>query len=367
MKTSCARCLLDSHDDPFLKFDEEGVCSICRTYDKRIKNLPSEEEKPKVLNELVNEIKSAGKNNKYDCIIGISGGTDSTYVAYLSKKLGLRPLAVHLDNGWNSELAIMNIEKTLSVLDIDLFTYVIDWDEFKDLQLAYFKASVVDIEILTDHAIAAILQRVARKYGIRYILSGENFETEGVLPSSWVHIKMDHTNIIGIHKKYGNMPIKSFPLINYYRYIYSRRFYKVSFIPILNYVRYKKTEIQETIEKELGWKAYGGKHHESVFTRFYQSYILPTKFGIDKRKSHLSTLICARQLSKEDALIELEKPITDPNLIASDKQFVIKKWGLDTEEFDIIMNLPVRQHTDFPSIVHLRRKVKKLIKPSFLK
>lgn len=365
MKTSCARCLLDAQDDPFLTFDKEGVCSICRTYDTRMKGLPSEEQKPEVLDKLVKEIKWTGRDAPYDCIIGLSGGTDSTYVAYLSKKLGLRPLAVHLDNGWNSELAIMNIEKTLRSLDIDLYTYVIDWDEFKDLQLAYFKASVVDIEVLTDHAIAAILQRVARKYGIRYILSGENFETEGVLPNSWVHIKMDHTNILGIHSAYGNLPIKSYPLLNYYRYIYSKRFYKVSFVPILNYVRYKKSEIQETIEKELGWRPYGGKHHESVFTRFYQSYILPKKFGIDKRKSHLSTLICAGQLSKEVALQQLSLPIADPELVTSDKQFVVKKWGMDEEEFDMIMDLPIKQHTDYPSIVHLRRRIKKWIRLSF--
>jgi N-acetyl sugar amidotransferase len=330
-----------------------------------MKGLPSEDQKQGVLEKLVKDIKSAGRHAPYDCIIGLSGGTDSTYVAYLSKKLGLRPLAVHLDNGWNSELAIMNIEKTLRVLDIDLFTYVIDWDEFKDLQLAFFKASVVDIEVLTDHAIAAILQRVARKYGIRYILSGENFETEGVLPHSWVHIKMDHTNILGIHRQYGNLPIKSYPLLNYYRYIYSKRIYKVSFVPILNYVRYKKSEIQATIEKELGWRPYGGKHHESVFTRFYQSYILPKKFGIDKRKSHLSTLICAGQLSKDAAMQQLGLPMADPELIASDKQFVVKKWGMDEEEFDIIMALPVKQHTDYPSIVHLRRRIKKWMNLSF--
>jgi len=367
MSQECKRCLLSSDDDPFLLFDSEGICSICRTYDQRMKTLPSEEDKPKALALLVQEIKRSGHGMPYDCIIGISGGTDSTYVAWLSKKLGLRPLAVHLDNGWNSELAIMNIQKTLSVLDIDLYTYVIDWKEFKDLQLSYFKASVVDIEVLTDHAIAAILQRVARKYGIHYILSGENFETEGVLPSSWVHIKMDHLNILGIHKRFGSVPINSFPMVNYYRYIYSRRFYKVSFVPILNYVRYKKNEIHAIIKKELSWRDYGGKHHESIFTRFYQSYLLPEKFGIDKRKSHLSTLICADQLSKEEAKSQIEKPSSSPDLIAADKQFVIKKWGLDEEEFNIIMDLPIRQHIDYPSVLHLRRAIKRLVKPNFKK
>jgi N-acetyl sugar amidotransferase len=358
----CKRCILSSTDDPLITFDSSGVCSICNMYDAR-KNrfLPFQKSGDKALNGLIQQIKSAGRNSDYDCIIGLSGGTDSTYVAWLAKHHGLRPLAVHLDNGWNSELAVINVQRVLDALRIDLFTYVIDWDEFKDLQRSYIKASVIDIEALTDHAITATLYKAARKFKVKYVLTGESFETEGILPPSWVHIKLDHTNIISIHRRFGNLPMKTFPIMNYFNYLYLNKLNSVTFLPILNYLPYNKKEVKEIITREMGWKDYGGKHHESIFTRFYQTYILPKKFGVDKRKAHLSTLICAGQISREEAIKEMGLPICDPKTIIKDKVYVLKKLGFSEEEFDYFMSRPAVPHTAYPSVIHTLERLKKFL------
>jgi N-acetyl sugar amidotransferase len=279
--------------------------------------------------------------------MGLSGGLDSTYMALQAKKLGLRPLVVHFDNGWNSECAANNIENILNKLDFNLYTLVVNWDEFKDLQLSYLKASVIDIEAITDHAISATLYKLAVKHGIKYILSGENIATEAVIPSHWVHRKSDHINIKAIHKKFGKIPLKTFPLMGF-REKRGIRKSGIQTVRLLNLMPYEKKEAKRAVTRELGWKDYGGKHYESVFTRFYQGYILPVKFGIDKRKAHLSNLICSGQLTREEALSEMAKPPYDTELLKIDKDFVLKKLGLSHEEFENIMRLPVRSHKDFP-------------------
>jgi N-acetyl sugar amidotransferase len=357
---SCTRCILTLSDEPSLRFDEQGVCSICNLYDERKESLISKN-KETAFAKLIHKIKEDGKNAEYDCIVGLSGGVDSTYVACLAKQHGLRPLAVHLDNGWNSELAIINIQRILDSLQIDLYTYVIDWEEFKDLQRAYIKASVIDIEALTDHAITATLYAAARKFKIKHVLTGETFETEGILPASWVHIKLDHVNIKAIHKKFGTLPMRTFPLMNYFSYLYLSRYNSVFFDPILNYVPYNKKEIKNRITSELGWRDYGGKHHESIFTRFYQTYILPVKFGVDKRKSHYSTLICAGQITREEALELMNEPVASPLKLRADKIYVMKKLGFSEEEFDYFMQVLAKPHTDFPSVIHILDRMKKLI------
>jgi N-acetyl sugar amidotransferase len=359
---TCSRCILSSTDDPLLTFNEDGLCSICTLYDDRKEHVMQfKRQGAKGLDKLIAKIKADGIRAEYDCIIGLSGGTDSTYVAWLAKQHGLRPLAVHLDNGWNSELAVINIQRILDALQIDLYTYVIDWEEFRDMQRAYIKASVIDIEALTDHAISAILYQAARKFKVRYILTGETFETEGILPPSWVHIKLDHTNVKAIHSQFGNLPMRTFPLMNYFTYLYLTRLNSVTFVPILNYISYRKKDIKKTITQELGWKDYGGKHHESIFTRFYQTYILPVKFGVDKRKSHYSTLICAGQMTREEALEEMDTPIGDPIKIREDKVYVMKKLGFSEEEFDYFMGRPAKPHTNYPSVIHTLDKIKKIL------
>lgn len=343
--------------DPDIRFDKNGICNHCKDYDMEAKqNILSGEEGQRKLNELVEKIKKQGENQEYDCIIGVSGGVDSTYAAYVTKQLGLRPLAVHLDNGWDSELAVCNIEKTLKKLDIDLYTHVIDWEEFRDLQLAYLKASVVDIEAITDHAIKAILFDAANEREIKYIIAGTNVVTEGGMRiASWGHYKNDLTNLKAIHGRFGTAELRSFPTLSLYKEAYYRFVKNIKFISILNFVPYVVKEAKELITRELDWVDYGGKHNESIFTRFYQAYILPTKFSFDKRRSHLSTLINSGQITRENALKEMQKrPYVEEDL-RSDKEYCLKKLLLTEDEFEKIMNLPVRSHFDYKSDIVWRR------------
>ena len=344
----CRFTVMDNIADPDIRFDESGICNYYYDY-KKAESLYvlKDENGIHKLYELADDIKKVGINQTYNCIMGLSGGVDSTYVAYLAKQLGLRPLAVHFDNGWNSELSIKNIENIVNKLGFDLFTYVINWDEFKDLQLAYLKASVVDIEAITDHAIFATLYRIAGERNIKYILSGTNIQTENTLPKSWVFSKTDHINIKSIHKKFGTIPLKTFPFMDFKVKRYYQKVKGVKSVSILNYVDYNKENVKNIISKELGWRDYGGKHYESIWTRFYQGYILPTKFNIDKRKAHLSDLIFGGQITKEQALNELSKPIYDAQQFKEDFEFVLKKLGLTEKEFELLMRLPKHSHYDY--------------------
>jgi N-acetyl sugar amidotransferase len=347
MKRICSRCILDSHDDPDIYFDDNGICNHCRYYDEQKKLLVLEgEPAQQKLQQTLSAIISFGKGKKYDSLIGLSGGVDSSYVAYLARQFGLRPLCVHFDNGWNSELAVQNIENIVNRLGFDLYTYVIDWEEFKDLQLSYLKASVIDIEVLTDHAIYGSMFKIAKEHGIRYVLGGHNVATEGILPYHWTYDKKDYINIKAIHQQYGLKELKSFPFLD----LKMKRFIRksdVEFVNYLNWVPYVKDKVKKMLQEELGWRDYGGKHYESIWTRFYQGYILPEKFAVDKRKAHFSTLICSGQMTREEALEKMKEPAYDPELLKIDKEFVLKKLGLSQQEFDVIMKLPVRNHREF--------------------
>lgn len=345
----CTRCILDTRDDPSVEFDAEGVCGHCHRYDDMEHRLVhTGEEGERRLEEIVARIREHGRDRPYDCIMGLSGGVDSTYVAYLAKQRGLRPLAVHFDNGWNSELSIKNIENVVSRLGLDLHTHVVNWEEFRDLQLAYLRASVVDIEAVTDHAIIATMYRLAAEHGIKYILSGCNVVTEAVLPAHWIHSKTDHVNIRAIHRRHGTRPLKTFPFLDFRAKKYMWDVLGIETVYVLDNVPYVKSEVKRLIAGELGWRDYGGKHYESIFTRFYQGYILPTKFGIDKRKAHLSNLVCSGQMTREEALEEMKRPGYDPEQLGEDREFVLKKLGLSEEEFEEILRLPVQPHTAFP-------------------
>jgi N-acetyl sugar amidotransferase len=339
---------MDNIADPDITFDENGICNYYFEYKKaECTYIINKELRTQKLEELADKIKASGINRPYDCIMGLSGGVDSTYVAYLAKQLGLRPLAVHFDNGWNSETSVKNIENIVNRLGFDLFTYVINWDEFKDLQLAYLKASVVDIEAITDHAIFATLYRIAGERNIKFILSGTNIQTENTLPKSWIFSKTDHINIKSIHKKFGTIPLKTFPFMG----VKVKRIYQqvkgITSISVLNYVDYNKANVKEIISKELGWRDYGGKHYESIWTRFYQGYILPTKFNIDKRKAHLSDLIFGGQITKDQAVDELAKPIYERQQFKDDFEFVLKKLGLTQQEFESLMAIPPQSHYEY--------------------
>jgi len=344
----CSIGVLDTGDDPDMRFDEQGRSHYYHDYKlAEAQNVKEGEEGEQILQELVERIRVDGKNKPYDSIMGLSGGVDSTYVALQAKRLGLRPLAVHLDNGWNSELAVQNIENIVNRLGLDLYTHVIDWNEFRDLQLAYLKASVIDIEVVSDHAIFALLYKLAGEYGIKHILSGTNVVTEFVMPPHWIYNKTDHVNIKAIHKAYGSVPLKTYPFMDLKVKKWTQMIKKVRSHSILNYVSYNKAEVKKKIQEELGWRDYGGKHFESIFTRFYQGYILPEKFGVDKRKAHLSNLIYAGQITKEEALCELQEPPYDEQLVEQDLEFVTKKLGLSKAEFEDIMITPPRSHLGY--------------------
>jgi N-acetyl sugar amidotransferase len=278
--------------------------------------------------------------------LGISGGIDSASLAVLAKRAGLRPLVVHFDNGWDSELAVKNIESIVGLLGFDLHTYVINWEEFRELQLAYLRASVIDIEVLTDHAIYGSLFALAIQKNIPFILSGNNVATEGVLPYSWTYNKLDHVNIQDIHRRFGRGTIRSYPFVDE-RMKRRIKGSGIEVVTLLDYVSYVKSDAKSVLRNEFGWRDYGGKHYESIFTRFYQGYILPTKFGVDKRKAHLSSLICSGQMTREQALLALEQPAYDAEQLRIDREYVLKKLRLSNEDFEALMEAPVRDHREF--------------------
>ncbi len=355
---TCSQCVLDTSDAPDITFNERGVCSYCLEYAEIAKNnlVNNPSEKNARLMAIVNKIKSEGKNKKYDCLIGVSGGLDSTYLVYIAVELGLRPLLLHYNNGWNSGTAVKNIENLTRKLKLDLHTYVNDWEEFKDLQRSFFKASVIDIELVTDQAIVAVITNTAIRKKIKYTLFGNNLTTESVLPTNWYHWKLDVLNIEAIHKQFGRKKLRTYPVLGFWRRWYAVKFRKFTDINLLDYIEYDLEEAKKIAVEKLGWESYGRKHYESVFTRFYQSYILPRKFGIDKRKAHLSSLILSGQITREQALEELKADIYPKDLLQDDKDYVLKKLGFSENEFEDIMKLPVKKHTDYPSYLNAHYK-----------
>jgi N-acetyl sugar amidotransferase len=346
----CSRCIMDT-SVPDIQFDMNGECNFCRNFTQNtIKDLYYDNNGKDKLSTLVQKIKSRGKNRDYDCIIGISGGVDSTYVAYLAKvKYGLRPLAVHLDNGWNSELAVANVEQIVKRLDIDLYTHVLNWEEFRDLQISFLKSAISNIEIPTDHAIWAILIRTAAQKKIPYIIAGNNIVTESIMPDSWLYGSKDGRLINGIHRHFSQKRLKSYPKLTTFNYIDYLLIRGIRWIPILNYVPYNKQEAKQIITKELGWRDYGGKHYESIFTRFFHAYYLNVKFGYDLRRSYLSALILSGQISRNDALKEIETLPASAEQLQQDKEYVVKKLGLTIQEFEDILKSPPKLFSDYPN------------------
>jgi N-acetyl sugar amidotransferase len=327
-----------------------GICSHCRGYDALVNNsVYLSKRKAGALEELADHIRRRGKGKRYDCVIGVSGGVDSTYVAYMAKKLDLRPLAVHLDNGWDSELAVSNVKKALSILNIDLLTHVVDWEEFRDLQLSFLKASTPDSEIPTDHAILALFYEAAVKENVSVILSGHNTATESIGSASWSQGHGDFRYIRSIQKRFGNRKIKSLPHFGPIRFFYYTAIKTIKWYQFLDYLEYDKQKVMDIIQKELGWQAFCGKHYESIYTRFYQGYILPTKFGFDKRRAHLSSLIVSGQISREQALDEMSRSDYPVSLQDEDKKYVIKKLQITEQEFEQIMNAKPMSFWDYPS------------------
>lgn len=359
----CSISVMDNISDLDIKFDDKGICNYYYEYlaAEKEQGLLGEAGRKKQL-EWARKIKSKPGKNGYNCILGLSGGADSTYLAYLAKELGLNPLLVHFDYGWNTEIATINVQNTVKFSGFDLYTVVMDWEEFRSLQRSYFKASVLDLDVPADHMIFGALFETAKKFNIKFVLSGNNVWTEHTLPKSWNYNKFDLVNLKNIHKAFENTPLKQLPALGLWQYAYYQLALNVERVNFLNWQEYNRTDILKIIEKELGWKNYGGKHQESVFTRFYQGYILPNKFKIDKRKAHLSNLIFAGQLTKEEALEELAKPPYDEKLIKQDYEFVAKKLGFSLEEFDHVLTQPNVPHEHYGTDVNQRARYFKLMK-----
>jgi N-acetyl sugar amidotransferase len=335
----CTETVMDT-SDPLIEFDSEGVCNHVKKYRiwEETQKLTGKVAENK-LTQIVDQLRKEGKGKEYDCIMGLSGGVDSSYMAYfVTKVLGLRALVVHVDTGWNSELAIMNIQNVVQRLGLDLHTIVINWEEMRDLQLAYFKSGVANLDVPQDHTFLASLLKEAKKFGIKSIMNGGNMATESILPTSWGYDASDSTNLKAIHRKFGKFKLRTYPMINWFEKTISYPYvYKIKVIRPLEYIEYNKNEVKDFLMKELGWRDYGGKHYESVFTKFFQAHYLPTKFGFDKRKAHLSSLIVSGQLSREEAMAELQHPLYDATELEADKEYFCKKLQISREEFDKIL------------------------------
>lgn len=361
----CTKTVMDT-TDPDIVFDQNGISNHYYQFQETAKRvlLPETERKDAFLR-TIETIKEAGKGKPYDAILGLSGGLDSSYVAYLAAEHGIRPLVVHFDNGWNSELAVNNIEKIIKKYNFDLFTIVVDWDEFRDIQRSYFKASVINIEAITDHAITATMFNLAAKNNIRYIMSGSNMATESILPYSWAYPALDLKNIKGIQKKFGTRKIKTLPTVSEAKYIYYLLFKRYQKPKLLNLVDYHVARCKAELKDNIGWEDYGSKHQESIFTKWYQGYYIVKKFNIDKRKAHYSSLILNGQMSREEALEKLKLPVYDKDTLHQDTEYVCKKLGFTKEEFDKILDAPPIPHTAYPhssyffALVDLKHKIMK--------
>jgi N-acetyl sugar amidotransferase len=342
----CTRCVMDT-TDPNITFDEQGVCNHCHHYDA-LKAQPDVQDKDTYEN-LIKKIKERGANHKYDCLVGISGGTDSSYMLHQLRNSGLRVLAVHYDSGWNSGEAYFNVKVLTDRIGIDLITYRVDFEEFRAVQLAYLKAGVVDLDVPTDHTLFGCLYDTASENDVPFIITGHNIETEAVMPDAWITDKMDAANLLDIYNKFGNgTPLKTFPLQTLKRKWNHYNKKKIEMVFMLNYVKYDKEEASKTLEELYKWQPVKVKHGESIWTRFYQCHILFNRFGIDKRKAHFSNLILSGVMTRDESLVELATPPYKYDM-EEDKKMILERYRITEEEFESYMNAPKRQFSEFKS------------------
>lgn len=362
----CTRCVMDTTDSK-ITFDENGVCDHCRNFDKNIAPYwKPQENRFDELEKLAEQIRQAGKNSEYDCILGLSGGADSSYLAYIAKEvMHLRPLAFVVDTGWNLNVAVENIEKIVKGLDLDMYTEVVNWKEMADLQLAFFKSGISSQDFPQDHAIFAALYNYAVKNNIKYVLTGSNSATEFIRPPvEWLYMN-DLRMAKDIHKKFGVRELKTFPMCGMLKYkIYYRYFKGMHRAYPLDYVVYNKAEAEDLLHEKYGWTKYENKHYENVFTRFFEGYYLPHKFGFDTRKNVASNEILAGILTREEALERLSKPAYDPEQMIQDKEYVAKKLGITVEEFDNIIEGPNHTPVDYKNsmwLIKMGVKISKIL------
>jgi N-acetyl sugar amidotransferase len=350
-------------------FDANQICNFCKEYNEISGKIIKEHYliKQEQLKKLIKQIKNNGEGKPYDCIVGVSGGVDSSWTLVEVKRLGLRPLAVHMDNGWNSELAQNNIASLVNTLSVDLYTHVIRWSEYRELMQAFFDADVIDIELLYDNAMIAVNFHQANKYGLKYILSGSNDATEGMrMPKNWNWLKYDKKNLIAIAKRAGIKKLETFPAINILSFLYYKMIKGINWIPYLNYTHYNKFEALNKLEKNFNFKRYPYKHYESVFTRFYQGYILPKKFRVDKRKLHLSTLIMSEQISRKEALKDLKNIAYDSEKdLKKDLEYFLKKMNWTKSQLENYLCREEVSHSKYSServLWDFLKKIEKILK-----
>lgn len=360
----CSFCVMDK-SDPNIKFDNIGFCDHCIDFNNLVKpNLLLNENTNNKLQNIISTIKTYGKNKEFDCILGISGGVDSSYMLHLVvKEFGLRPLVFHVDGGWNSELAVHNINVMIDKLGLDLYTEVINWEEMKDFQLAFFKSGVPHLDIPQDHAFIATLYKFAEKHKIKYILNGGNFSTECVqYPMQWLYYGTDMVHIKDIIKKFGTIKMETYPFSSIYRHkIYLRYIKGVKVVKPLNYVPYIKKDAIALLEKEYGWKSYPQKHFESRFTKFYEGYWLPERFGFDTRRVQFSSLILTGQMTRNEALEQLKKPAYDPATIDEEFNYIATKLGITPEELRSYFNMPKKYYWDYKNQQNIFRAGAKVL------
>ncbi|MHB1105221.1 MAG: N-acetyl sugar amidotransferase [Lutibacter sp.] len=348
----CTNCVMDTTDSK-ITFDDKGVCDHCNTYYKDIlPNWHTDEKGDKALKEIIVKIKKEGEGKDFDCLMGMSGGIDSSYLLYVMKeKYGLRPLVFHVDAGWNSQIAVNNIERLVDGLGLDLYTEVINWEEIKDLQLAFFKSGVPHVDVPQDHAFFATMYKFASKHKIKYILTGGNYATECVRnPLEWMYYQSDSIQLKDIYKIHGTGKLKDYPVSNIlWHKIYLPYIKGIKLIRPLDFVPYHKEEAMQFLVDKFGYQKYPQKHFESRFTRFYESYWLPVKFGFDTRKVQYSSLILTGQMTREDALEKLTHPAYDPKTIGQDFEYVATKLGITVEELQAYMDAPNKTYKDYKS------------------
>jgi N-acetyl sugar amidotransferase len=337
--------------DSAIVFDEQGVCDHCNDFYTNVKpHWHTDERGRSKLAAIIEKIKKEGEGKDFDCIMGMSGGADSSYMLHLVvKEFGLRPLVFHVDGGWNSELAVKNIEVMIDKLGLDLYTEVINWHEMRDFQLAFFKASIPHLDIPQDHAFIATLYNFADKYNIRYILNGGNLSTECIRnPLEWLYYGTDMAQINDIIHKFGTIPMKTYPFSSILRHkVYLRYIRKIQVVKPLNYMPYIKSDAMEFLNKEYGWQPYPQKHFESRFTRFYEGYWLPNKFGYDTRRVQFSSLIVTDQMTREEALRKLQQPALEPEVAKQDFEYVATKLGISTHELQLYFDAPNKTYKDY--------------------
>lgn len=328
--------------DSTLTFDERGWCDYCRNFEKNIRpNWHPGERGIAEIAPMIEKIKEEGRDREHDCLIGISGGLDSSYVTYIAKeKFGLRPLMFHCDTGWNSDLGVSNIQKIIEGLDLDLVTEVVNWEEMKDLQRAFFLSQVSFVDTPQDLALFSALYNFAAKNGFKYIITGGNNSTECVRESlEWTYFSTDMVHVNDIHRRFGTRPLETFPTCDILKYrIYYRWLKGTRVVKLLDYVPFTKDEAIEELKSRFGWQPYPQKHYESRFTRFYESFWTPRKFGYDKRRAYLSSLILTGQMTRDQALERIATPELDERTMEQEFEYVAKKLGWTVAEFTEIMN-----------------------------